>query len=125
MSISESIKTADFKAEKHVPVIEIIKKDGDYTVAGVKVGKEVAHPNTTEHYIAWIDLYYKADGENFVQHLGRAEFKAHGESATGANQGSLFTEPTASFRFKALKPGKLTAVSYCNIHGLWESELSI
>ncbi len=125
MSLSDSIKNADFKAEKHVPVIEVIRKDGDYTIVGVKVGKEIPHPNTTEHFIAWIDLYYKGEGDKFIQHLGRADFSAHGASAEGANQGDLYTEPSASFRFKALKPGKLTAVSYCNIHGLWEYETDI
>ena len=125
MSFADSIKSADFKSEKHVPVMDITRKDGDYTTVGVKVGKEIAHPNTTEHHISWIDLYYKANDEGFIQHLGRVEFVAHGAAATGANQGSLYTEPTASFRFKATKPGKLTAVSYCNIHGLWQSELDI
>lgn len=123
MSISASIKSADFKTEKHVPVISILSKEGDVAVVEVSVGKEVAHPNTTEHFISYIDLYYKGDAA--LQHIGRAEFLAHGESAQGANQGALHTEPVAVFKCKLTKPGVLHAVSYCNIHGLWESELAI
>lgn len=123
MSISSSIKSADFKTEKHVPVIKVVSKDGDTVVVEVSVGAEIAHPNTTEHFIAYIDLYYK--GEAAIQHIGRAEFLSHGESAQGANQGALHTEPVALFKCKVTKPGVLHAVSYCNIHGLWESELSI
>ena len=89
MPLADFIKSADFKTEKHVPVIEVIRKDNDYIVVGIKVGKEVPHPNTPEHFIAWIDLYYKGEGDNFVQHLGRADFSAHGAS--------IYTEPTASF----------------------------
>ncbi len=123
MPISNSIKTADFKAEKHVPTIKIVNRDGDTAYIEVSVGSEIAHPNTTEHFIAYIDLYYK--GEAAIQHIGRAEFLAHGESAKGANQGSLHTEPVALFKCKLTAPGTLHAVSYCNIHGLWESELAI
>lgn len=123
MSISNSIKTADFKAEKHVPVIKVVSRDGETAVVEVSVGAEIAHPNTTEHFIAYIDLYYK--GEAAIQHVGRAEFLAHGESPKGANQGPLHTEPVALFKCKITAPGTLHAVSYCNIHGLWESELAI
>lgn len=123
MSISASIKSADFKTEKHVPVISVLSKEGDVAVVEVSVGKEVAHPNTTEHFISYIDLYYKGDAA--LQHIGRAEFLAHGESAQGANQGALHTEPVAVFKCKLTKPGVLHAVSYCNIHGLWESELAM
>ncbi len=123
MSISNSIKTADFKAEKHVPVIKIVNRDGDTAYIEVSVGAEIAHPNTTEHFISYIDLYFKGDAA--IQHIGRAEFLAHGESAQGANQGNLHTEPVAVFKCKITSSGTLHAVSYCNIHGLWESELAI
>ena len=123
MSISNSIKTADFKAEKHVPVIKVLSKEGENVIVEVSVGAEIAHPNTTEHFISYIDLYYK--GEAAIQHIGRAEFLSHGESAQGANQGAVHTEPVAVFKCIVAKPGVLHAVSYCNIHGLWESELAI
>lgn len=47
-------KEADWKKEKHVPVIESpdkVKK-GEFFEVKVSLGKEIAHPNTTEHHIA-------------------------------------------------------------------------
>ena len=37
---------------------------GGFTVT-VSVGKEIPHPNTTEHHIRWIKLFFKGEGENF------------------------------------------------------------
>lgn len=65
MSISNSIKTADFKAEKRIPVIKVVSRDGDTAVIEVSVGAEIAHPNTTEHFIVYIDLYYKGEANLF------------------------------------------------------------
>lgn len=126
MAIGEFVKSADFKNEKHVPVIELPEKieAGKEFVVNVSVGKEIAHPNTTEHFIGWIALYFKPENGN-VYNLGRAEFTAHGESTEGANKGPAFTEPSARFKVKLNQPGKLVAVSYCNIHGLWESEVEV
>ncbi|BAI80489.1 superoxide reductase [Deferribacter desulfuricans SSM1] len=126
MAIGEFVKSADFKNEKHVPVIELPEKieAGKEFVVNVSVGKEIAHPNTTEHFIGWIALYFKPENGN-VYNLGRAEFTAHGESTEGANKGPAFTEPSALFKVKLNQPGKLVAVSYCNIHGLWESEVEV
>lgn len=127
MSISESIKTGDFKGEKHVPVIEAPQtvKSGENFIVNVSVGKEIAHPNTTEHFIASITLYYKAKDGKFITQLGSADFTAHGESVEGPNKGLAHTEPEAVFKVKLEKCGTLTAVSYCNIHGLWESSVDI
>jgi superoxide reductase len=47
----EIVQEADWKKEKHVPVIECadaVKADEMLEVR-VGVGKEIAHPNTTEH----------------------------------------------------------------------------
>ena len=58
--IGNLIQEADWKKEKHVPVIECpdeVSKDEMFDVkAGL--GKEIAHPNTTEHHIRWIELYF-------------------------------------------------------------------
>lgn len=125
MSLNDSIKSADFKTEKHVPVMDIVSKEGDVYVIGLKIGKEVPHPNTTEHHITYVELFFKSDDGKFIELIGRADFNAHGASLEGPNKGCVYTEPVAAFKAKITKPGKLTAISYCNIHGLWESELSI
>lgn len=126
MGIGNFVKSADFKNEKHVPVIECPNglKKGEFCDVVVSVGKEIPHPNTTEHFINWIALYFKP-AEGNIYNLGRAEFLAHGESTKGPNQGPAYTNPVACFKVKLDEPGKLIAESYCNIHGLWESEVDI
>ncbi|MFR1903310.1 MAG: desulfoferrodoxin family protein, partial [Veillonella sp.] len=48
----------------------------------------------------------------------------HGEGAT-ANEGPVHAISEGSLAVSLNKSGKLIAVSYCNIHGLWESEKAI
>jgi len=84
-------KTADFKTEKHVPVIEKIA--GGYKV---KVGS-VPHPMEEKHYIEWIELL--ADGKVY-----RAYLKP-GRPAE------------ATF---AIDAATVSAREYCNVHGLWK-----
>ena len=116
------IQTADWKSEKHVPVIDIKKvEDGKVTVK-VSVGKEIAHPNTTNHHIKWMDLFFWPEGGKFPVEIGYVSFDAHGESAEGPDTSGIYAEPMAKFIFKTKKPGTLMATSYCNIHGLWKSE---
>ncbi len=120
--LSSKIQSADFKSEKHVPVISVTdKKDGVLTVS-VEVGKDIPHPNTLEHYIAWIDLYFVPENGKFAHYVGRAEFSSHGEPVSaGKESGKMFSSPVGLFRVAPGVPGKLYALSYCNIHGLWES----
>ena len=91
----------------------------------ITVGKEIPHPNTTEHHIRWIKAIFLADGAKFPVELGVAEFSAHGESTEGANKGGIYTEPTVTVALKTDKPGKIIATSYCNIHGMWKSEQAL
>jgi len=122
-SVKELFKSADWKAEKHVPAIDA----PDSAVAGseleitVTVGKEIAHPNTTEHFIAWIDVYFQPEGSKFPYQLARTEFAAHGASAEGPNTSTVYALPSVKIKVKTEKPGTIFATSYCNIHGLWES----
>ncbi len=121
--IGDVFQTADWKAEKHVPVIESpdkVKADENFEVK-LTVGKEIAHPNTTEHHIRWIQLYFKPDGDKFAHEVGNFEFTAHGESTEGANAGPVYTHPSVTISLKIKKAGVFYAASLCNIHGLWES----
>ncbi|MBR2342797.1 MAG: desulfoferrodoxin [Clostridia bacterium] len=88
--------TTDASVEKHVPVALV----SDDTVT-VKVGS-VTHPQSPEHYIAWIYLETNRGGQ-------RVALEKDGE-------------PAATFK---LAPGeKAVAVyAYCNLHGLWKSEI--
>jgi len=121
--LKDLFQSADWKTEKHVPVIEVpanIRK-GEFFRLTITVGKEIAHPNKTEHHISWIEVYFQPQGEKFPYEIGRTEFLAHGASINGADTSSIYTHPEVSVVFKTDKPGIIYASSYCNIHGLWQS----
>jgi len=120
MKLGEKIQSADWKAEKHVPVIEAPEKveAGKPFQVKVSVGKEIPHPNTIEHHIRWIDVYFQPEGDKFVYQVAHFDFAVHGE-------GTAYAHPTATFSMQVEKPGTLIALSLCNIHGLWESSQEI
>lgn len=126
-TIGEQYQSADWKTEKHVPVIECPDSVAADEMFDVKVtlGKEVTHPNTTEHHIRWIQLYFKPEGDKFAYQVGNFEFCAHGESTDGADQGPVYTNHSAMARMKVKTAGTLMATALCNIHGLWESAKAV
>lgn len=121
--LKELLQSADWKKEKHVPVIDAPDKGkkGEWINVALSVGKEIAHPNTTEHHIRWISVFFLPDGEKFPYQVARFEFDAHGESAAGPNMSTVYTHPQTAATFKTEKSGTLLTSSYCNIHGLWQS----
>lgn len=125
-SLTPTIKSADWKSEKHVPVITLPEgaKPGEAFDAEVAVGKEIPHPNTTTHHISWIALHFVPANASTSIELGRACFAAHGDSPDSARPGPA-TAPVARFRVLLSGPGTLHAIAYCNLHGLWESAAAI
>jgi superoxide reductase len=121
--LKDLFQSADWKKEKHVPVIDVSDKvkKGELIKVTVSVGKEITHPNTTEHHIRWIEVYFLPDGEKFPYQISRCEFAAHGESTQGPNTSSISTHPETTFSFKSDKSGTIFASSYCNIHGIWQN----
>jgi len=114
------IQTGDWKGEKHVPVIHFPEKvnKGEETELRVSIGDEIGHPNTLEHHIAWIKVFYLPEGGKFALELANFNFSAHGEF-------EAFTEPVGITRVKLNKSGKIYALSYCNLHGLWENSMDV
>ena len=87
--------TTEGATEKHLPVVEM-----DGNIVKVSVGR-VEHPSTEEHYIAWVYLE-----------------TAHGGQRKAIKPGD---KPEVSF---ALQDDELIAVyAYCNLHGLWKTEI--
>jgi len=125
--LSEFVKSADWKSEKHVPVIECADtaKAGEALAITVTVGKEIAHPNTTNHHIAWIAVHFAPAGTKTSIEITRCEFSAHGASAEGPDKGPVYTDSSVSIRAKLAVSGTLYATAYCNIHGLWSSEKKV
>lgn len=116
MKFSEVIQTADWKAEKHVPVIDAPEQvnAGEKFSISVSVGKEIPHPDTVEHHIRWIQLFFKPENGKFAIDVGKFEFNAHGE-------GPVTGDPVAMTNVKLQTSGSIIASAYCNIHGLWEN----
>jgi len=122
--IGEHIGKADWKKEKHVPVIECPDKvaaDQAFEVR-LTIGKEIPHPNTTAHHIKWVALYFHPKDAKFSYLVGKFAFEVHGEAPEGPDTGPVWANSTVTASMKVKRPGVLHAVSYCNIHGLWESE---
>ena len=92
MNLLEEQK-ADYKTEKHVPVIE--KTDDGYKIT---VGSTL-HPMVDDHYIEWIEII--DDNKIYRQYLKPGD------------------EPIAVFCKKA---DNIYAREYCNKHGLWKGE---
>ena len=126
-NLSEYVQKADWKKEKHVPVIECpdkVNKDEMFEVT-VGLGKEVTHPNKTEHHIRWIDLYFYPDDGNFPYQIGHFEFCAHGASVKGPDTSNIYTHHSVKTSFKTGRSGTILAVALCNIHGLWQNSKEI
>ncbi len=120
-------QSADWKQEKHVPVIEAPSriKQGELFRITVGIGKEIPHPNTTQHHIRWITVSFLPRGEKFPCQIGKFEFTAHGESTQGPDTSTVYTHPQVTLSLRTDKPGTVFASSYCNIHGLWQNSQEI
>lgn len=126
-NLKDLFQGADWKTEKHIPVIEAadkVKKSSFFKIT-VTVGKEISHPNRTEHHIRWIGVYFHPQGEKFPYQIAKAEFSAHGESVQGPDTSTVYTHPEVTLNFKTDKSGTIYASSYCNIHGLWQNSKDI
>ena len=88
--------TVEASTEKHIPVASV-----EGSMVNVTVGA-VEHPMTEEHFIQWVYLKTTSGGQRKTLTPGSAP--AVSFSLTGDD-----------------KP--LSVYAYCNLHGLWMSEL--
>ncbi|MPW24984.1 superoxide reductase [Alkalibaculum sp. M08DMB] len=118
--LSENVQSGDWKNEKHVPVIQApanVKKDETFELV-ISIGEEIPHPNTFEHHIKWIKAFFKPEGAKFPIEIATVSFDAHGES-------DIYSDYFGTVKTKIQGSGTLYALSYCNIHGLWENSIPI
>ncbi|SHK33363.1 class II SORL domain-containing protein [Paramaledivibacter caminithermalis] len=115
-TLGHFLQTGDWKGEKHVPVIHAPEKTkaGEAFELKISIGDEIKHPNTLEHHISWFKVFFHPEGSKFPVEIGNFKFTAHGE-------GDIYDEPVVSTNVKLNKSGTIYALSYCNIHGLWEN----
>lgn len=89
--------TVEAATEKHIPQVSV---SGD-TVT-VQIGS-VEHPMTKEHYIEFIYLQTEHGGQRQCLNAG--------------------DKPTAVFKLTGESP--LLVYAYCNLHGLWKTEVDV
>ncbi len=111
--LTELVQSGDWKNEKHVPVLHVEQKE-DCLLITAQVGEEIEHPNTLEHHIGWIKVFFQPEGFKFPIEVGEYNFSAHGEE-------EVFSKPYVQACVKTDTKGVVYAMSYCNIHGLWEN----
>ena len=87
--------TVEASTEKHLPVVKV---SGDKLT--VKVGS-VPHPMTAEHYIPFVYVQTKHGGQ-------RKALKPN-------------DQPELNFAFTNDTP--IAVYAYCNLHGLWKTEV--
>ena len=87
--------TVEASVEKHLPVVTV---DGDKVK--VEIGS-VAHPMAEEHSILWVYLQTDKGGQRKNLAVGEA--------------------PAAEFSLLDEKP--VAVYAYCNLHGLWKTEV--
>ena len=118
--------STDAAQEKHVPIIE--KTTGEINVT---VGS-VAHPMIEEHYIEWIALV--TENEIQIKYLKpgmkpKARFAYYDENReiiyTGKDDEEVLNCEGQPCNFVIHKGGPRHAAvyAYCNLHGLWKSDL--
>ena len=87
--------TVDASLEKHVPAVTV-----DGSLVSVQVGS-VEHPMVPEHSIEWV--YVETENGGFRKDLKPSE------------------PPKAEFNVGSEKP--VAVYAYCNLHGLWMTEV--
>ena len=101
------------KREGHTPKVEAPEKakpDEAVTIR-VSVGP---HPNTMEHSIRWIAVFYYEEGRAFNPiTIAKVSFNAP------------TTEPEITLKAKFQKSGVIHALEYCNLHGFWSEKKEI
>ncbi|RLG76857.1 MAG: desulfoferrodoxin [Thermoprotei archaeon] len=101
------------KVESHTPKIEAPDKvkAGEPFEVRIKVGP---HPNTVQHSIRWIEVYFYEEGRGFNPvHLATITFTPE------------YAEPDVTLRLRLSKGGTIYALQYCNLHGMWEGRKEI
>jgi len=98
-------------ADKHSPVIiceSTAERNKPFRVK-VVIGKSVKHPNAPDHHYEYIQLW------NLETLVGEIKLQR-------SSFGDLPVHIEADFTIIPKNSLRLTALAYCNKHGLWKSE---
>jgi len=101
------------KAETHTPKIEAPKevRKGEPFKIRISVGP---HPNQPTHSIRSIEVWFYEEGRSFNPvRIAIIEFEPG------------YADPDVELTIRLEKSGVLYALSYCNLHGIWENRVEI
>ena len=87
--------TVEASHEKHIPVVTVEGNNVKVVIGSVE------HPMVEEHSILWVYLQTTKGGQRKCLEVGKA--------------------PEVTFALADEKP--VAAYAYCNLHGLWKSEI--
>ncbi len=115
MRFGDLVKMDEEGAAKHKPHIEVPSraKAGEEVKLRIHVGREVAHPNTVEHHIKWIQVFLQEDERPYPVHLATIDL------------GPSYGEPKVELSLKLKRSCTIWVLSYCNLHGLWENHAKV
>ena len=97
---------SDDFTKKHTPWITT-EPAGDATMVKIEVGHEVPHPNGTDHYITFIELYAG------MTPIARFDLSP---AVVSPMVGVIVNLPTGTV---------LRAIEHCNLHGWWAYEVKL
>jgi len=103
--VADFATAGDFE-KKHTPFITL-EAQLDRLLVTIEVGHEVPHPNGTDHYITFIELY------------------ANGAPIARLDLFPAVTFPKFCVPVSLPADTVLRAVEHCNLHGLWAYEVTI
>jgi superoxide reductase len=89
---------------------------GEPFAVTVKMGRDYVHPDLDNHHIQRLQLF---DGERL---LATAVYEP-GAASAGREEAKGFSQ--ATFQISLAKRARLSALSYCTQHGLWQSEETV
>lgn len=98
--------SSDDFTKKHTPFITT-EPAGDSTLVKVEVGHEVPHPNGTDHYITFIELYAG------MTPIARFDLSP---AVTSPAVGVVVSLPAGTV---------VRAIEHCNLHGWWAYEVTL
>jgi superoxide reductase len=102
----EDLDTADDFTKKHTPYIDAVR-DGDSVRVTVTVGHYVAHPNTADHFIEYIELL------------------ANDAPIARFDLSAIAVDPKVSVVLHLDAGTKLAAIESCNLHGVWAADVVV
>lgn len=88
--------TVDASKEKHIPVVNVKNNTVEVTIGSVN------HPMVEEHNIAWVYLQTDRGGQRKCLKVG--------------------SDPVVTFALCDEKP--ISVYAYCNLHGLWKTDIT-